>query len=217
VIDVESRDLGGGNLNGNTMDNQQAITDPFNRGYDYGPGDMNRTHIFTLAYIYELPFFRHSNSGFLKNVVGGWELSGITQAETGFPITVYMPNGNSVGLGKNNTYNRPDILGPETYPGTFGEWFNPADLVAPPPGVFGSLGRNSLKGPGRQNWDMTLIKKFGLGFREGANLEFRADAFNVFNHTQFAAVGATYSQSTLGQVTSVYDPRVFQLGLTLSF
>lgn len=216
VIDYMSQDLGG-NINSNTMDNQTQITDPFNRGYDYGPGDMNRDQIFTLAYIYELPFFRHANNGFTKNVLGGWELSGIVTAETGFPITLYMPNGNSVGLGTNNTTNRPDILGPMTYPGTFGEYFNTADIVAPPNGVFGSLGRGALSGPGRQNWDMTLIKKFGLGFREGANLEFRADAFNVFNHTQFAAVGSTFGQSTFGQVTSVYDPRVLQLGLTLSF
>ena len=87
----------------------------------------------------------------------------------------------------------------------------------PANGLFGNLGRGAITGPGRQNWDVTLIKKFGLGFREGSNLEFRADAFNVFNHTQFSTVGATYGQSTLGQVTNVYDPRVLQLGLTLSF
>lgn len=216
VLDYMSQDLGG-NINGNTMDNQTQITDPFNRAYDYGPGDMNRTHIFTAAYVYELPFFRHANSGFVKDVVGGWELSGIVTAETGFPITVYMSNGNSVGLGTNNTSNRPDVLGPMTYPGNFYQFFSATDLAAPPNGAFGTLGRGAINGPGRQNWDMTLIKKFGLGFREGANLEFRADAFNVFNHTQYAAVGTTFGQSTLGEVTSVYDPRVLQLGLTLSF
>ena len=83
--------------------------------------------------------------------------------------------------------------------------------------MFGNLGRGAIRGPGRQNWDVTLIKNFDLGFREGANLEFRADAFNVFNHTRYSAVGTTFGQSTLGQVTSVYDPRVLQLGLTLSF
>jgi len=216
VIDYMSQDLGG-NINGNTMDNQGQITDPFNRAYDYGLGDMNRTHIFNIAYIYALPFFRHANNGFAKNVLGGWEFSGITVAETGFPITVYMPNGNSVGLGTNQTANRPDVIGPMNYPQMFYQWFNAGDLAAPALGAFGSLGRNAIQGPGRQNWDMTLMKKFGLGFREGANIEFRADAFNVFNHTQYAAVGTTFGQSTLGQVTNVYDPRVLQLGLTLSF
>ena len=128
-----------------------------------------------------------------------------------------MPNGNSVGLGTNQTANRPNILGPMTYPQSFYSWFNPADLAAPPNGMFGSLGRGALVGPGRQNWDMTLMKKFGLGFREGATLEFRADAFNVFNHTEYSAVGTTFGQSTLGQVTNIYDPRVLQLGLTFSF
>ena len=216
VLDYMSSDLGG-NINGQTMDNQSTITNPFNRGYDYGSGDMNRTQILTVAYVYELPFFRKSSNALLKNVAGGWEVSGITTAETGVPITLYMSNGNSIGLGTNDTINRPNVAGPVTYPGTASEYFNPAAFSAPALGQFGNLGRGALKGPGRQNWDMTLIKKFGLGFREGANLEFRADAFNVFNHTQFSAVGTTYGQSTLGQVTSVYDPRVLQLGLTFSF
>jgi hypothetical protein len=216
VIDYMSQDLGG-NINGNTMDNQSVITNPFNRAYDYGSGDMNRSQILSLAYIYDLPFFRQSQNGFLKNVVGGWDLSGIVTAETGFPITVYMSNGNSVGLGTNQVANRPNVAGPLTYPGNFYQWFSASALGAPGSGIFGDLGRGAINGPGRQNWDMTLIKRFGLGFREGANMEFRADAFNVFNHTQYSAVGATFGQSTLGEVTSVYDPRVLQLGLTFSF
>lgn len=216
VIDYMSQDLGG-NINGNTMDNQTVITDPFNRAYDYGSSDMNRSQILTLAYIYELPFFRQNQNGFVKNVIGGWELSGIITAETGFPITVYMANGNSVGLGTNQTANRPNVVGAMNYPETFYSWFSASALGVPANGVFGDLGRGAINGPGRQNWDMTLIKRFGLGFREGANLEFRADAFNVFNHTQYSAVGATFGQSTLGEVTSVYDPRVLQLGLTFSF
>jgi hypothetical protein len=215
-LDYMSSDLGG-NINGQTMDNQSTITNPFNRAYDYGSGDMNRTQIFTAAYVYELPFFRNSTNGFAKNVVGGWELSGITTVETGVPVTIYMSNGNSVGLGTNDTINRPDVNGAVTYPKTAQQWFNSSAFTAPALGMFGTLGRGSLLGPGRQNWDMTLIKRFGLGFREGANLTFRADAFNVFNHTQFSAVGTTFGQSTLGQVTSVYDPRVLQLGLTFAF
>jgi hypothetical protein len=215
VIDYMSQDLGG-NINGNTMDNQTVIVNPFNRGYDYGPGDMNRDHIFTIAYVYALPVFAHS-SPLVKYALGSWELSGITVAETGFPITVYMPNGNSVGLGTNQVLNRPSAVSPMTYPQSFYQWFNTSALSAPALGQFGSLGRNAIKGPGRQNWDVTLMKRFPLGFREGANLEFRADAFNVFNHTEFSTIGTTFGQSTLGQVTNVYDPRVLQLGLTLSF
>lgn len=215
-LDYMSTDLGG-NINGQTMDNQSTITDPFNRAYDYGSGDMNRTQILTIAYVYDLPFFRHASNGFSKNVLGGWELSGITLFETGLPVTVYMPNGNSVGLGTNDTTNRPNVNGSMTYPQTFSQWFDAADLSAPANGMFGTLGRGAIEGPGRQNWDVTLIKTFGLGFREGAGLTFRADAFNLFNHTQYDTVGTTYGQSTLGEVTSVYDPRVLQLGLTFKF
>ncbi len=215
--DYMSSDLGG-NINGQTMDNQSTITDPFNRAYDYGSGDFNRTQILTIAYTYDLPFFRRSTNGFARSIVGGWELSGITTFETGFPITVYMPNGNSVGLGTNDTINRPNVDGPMTYPGTFQQWFNSGDLSAPANGMFGTLGRGAINGPGRQNWDVTLMKNFRLSSSERApTLKFRADAFNVFNHTQYASVGTTYNQSTLGAVTGVYDPRVLQLGLTFAF
>ena len=217
VIDYMSSDLGG-NINGQTMDNQSTITDPFNRAYDYGSADMNRTQILTIAYVYDLPFFRHTTNSLIRNTIGGWEVSGITLFETGVPITVYMNNGNSAGLGTNDTINRPNVLGAMTYPGTFGQWFNSADLSAPANGTFGDLGRGAIHGPGRQNWDVTLIKRFTLGSSDRApNFEFRADAFNVFNHTQYAAVGTTFGQSTLGQVTAVYDPRVLQLGLTFKF
>ena len=217
ATDYFSQDITGGLSNGILMDNQQVITNPFNRQYDYGPSDFNRSQVFTIAYIYQLPFFRHSSSTLLKTALGGWQLSGITIAQTGLPVTVYMPNGNSVGLGTNQTYNRPQLLGPMSYPKTFSQWFTAADLGVPANGIFGSLGRGAILGPGRQNWNMTLFKQFILGFREGANLEFRADAFNVFNHTQFSGLGTVFGQSTLGQVTQVYDPRVLQLGLTMTF
>jgi Carboxypeptidase regulatory-like domain len=224
-LDYMSQDLGG-NINGNTMDNQTVITNPANRAYDYGTGDMDRRQVFTASYVYKLPFFRNSSSPVLKNVAGGWEVSGITTVMTGVPITVYLNNGNALGLGTDQVQNRPSVSGTITTPNSYNQWFNTDALVFPGFGVFGDLGRGAITGPGRQNWDMTLIKRFGLGFREGANLEFRADAFNVFNHTQFSSVGTTFTpsstglgntNSTLGKVTGVYDPRVLQLGLTLTF
>ena len=218
VIDYMSSDLGGQISSGQTMDNQSTIMNPFNRGADYGSADFNRTQILSIAYVYALPFFRHSSNGFVRTAIGGWELSGITTFETGVPITIYMPNGNSVGLGTNDTLNRPNVNGAVTYPGTYQQFFNTSVFSAPANGTFGNLGRGALTGPGRQNWDVTLIKNFALGSSEHApGLKFRADAFNVFNHTQYSAVGTTYGQSTFGAVTNVYDPRVLQLGLTLSF
>lgn len=215
--DYMSSDLGG-NINNQTMDNQSTITNPFNRAYDYGSGDMDRRQILTIAYVYDIPFLRHATNSFARNVVGGWEISGITLFETGVPITVYMNNGNSVGLGTNDTLNRPNINGPMSYPQTAGAWFNTNDLTAPAPGTFGTLGRGAIRGPGRQNWDMTLIKHFTIGSSERApSFEFRADAFNVFNHTQFSTIGTTFASGTFGQVTAAYDPRVLQLGLTFKF
>ena len=198
---------------GNSLDRLPNINIAGNYGISYG---VNRTQIFTVAYIYELPFPRIRSNRLLKSVAGGWQISGITTVVTGLPITVYMPDGNSVGLGTNDTINRPNVTGPMTYPGTASQWFNTALLSAPELGHVWQSGPGRPERSGPSELERDALHEPRMGFRE-ANLQFRADAFNVFNHTQFSAIGTTYGQSTLGQVTNVYDPRVLQLGLQLSF
>jgi len=119
--------------------------------------------------------------------------------------------------------NRPDLAGSVSYPKTVGSWFNPAVFAAPAAGTWGNLPFNALVGPGRQNWNLSLFKEFILSESRGSRIEFRAESFNTWNHTQFGGPGqnggisTNLGSSNFGAVTAAWDPRVFQLGLKLLY
>ena len=109
-------------------DNATQLSDPFNRNFDYGPGDLNRKHVATISYIYELPFYKNSRNGFVRNTIGGWQLSGITTFVTGLPLTPTIGNDN-LGLGGNATA-RPDTVGGSVvYPKTADAWVQSSQLL----------------------------------------------------------------------------------------
>ncbi len=192
-----------------------TISNPFNRAYNYGSGDFNRTQIAIFSYVYELPFFKNTEHAFTHAALGGWELSGITMFETGTPLTPTLAYDN-LGLGGGTT-SRPNAVGQVTYPATVNQWFSPGAYAAPAPLQFGNAGRGSLTGPGRADWSMALFKVFALPWREGMQFEFRLETYNTFNHTQFNGVQTAYGNANFGQVTSVFDPRVLQLGAKFLF
>jgi hypothetical protein len=200
-----------------------ALSNPFDRSFNYGSGDLDRRHIATFNYVYDLPFFRNSNHGFTRRVLGGWQLSGITTFQTGAPLTPTLSN-SEVNLGLDpsgsNITARPDIVSSASYPKTQTQWFNTAAYVAPQFLSFGTAARGSLAGPGRNNWNLSLFKSFSMPFPgnpEGARVEFRGETFNTFNHTQFHDVNTSFGNTNFGQVTSAYDPRIIQLGLKFLF
>jgi len=134
----------------------------------------------------------------------------------------YLGNaGNFVGLV------RPDLVGGSVYlsHGDNVHWLNPAAFVAPALGTVGTVRRNSFRGPGINNWDMTLIKRIPLGGDATRNIRLRVEAYNVFNHTQFNAINTAARfdgagnqiNSQFGQAIGARQPRVLQLGATLSF
>ncbi len=193
-----------------------TLTNPFDRRFDRGPGDLDRRHILSLNYIYEIPIF-HNRKDAVGSVLGGWEFSGITQIETGLPLTPTLPYDN-LGIGAGGA--RPDVVGALDYPRTLNAWFGTSGFAAPAPLSFGSAGRGIIRGPGRTNFNLSLFKSFGMPFPhnpEGAKLQFRAEAFNAFNHTQFHNVNTSFGDNNFGKVTSTYDPRVWQLGLKFLF
>jgi Carboxypeptidase regulatory-like domain/TonB-dependent Receptor Plug Domain len=191
------------------------VSNPFNRNYDYGSGDFDRRHIAVISYVYELPFFKRS-TGFKRSVLGGWELSGITMFQTGTPLTPTLGYDN-LGLGGGTT-NRPNVNGAVSTPQLVDQWFSTAAFSAPGALQWGNTGRGSLRGPGRDNWNIALFKSFALPVREGMRIEFRFETYNTFNHTQFNAVNTTFSdKSNFGHVTSTYDPRIIQLGAKFLF
>jgi hypothetical protein len=200
-----------------------GLSDPFNAKYDRASGGLDRRHIFNANYIYALPFFAKSSNLAARDILGGWEFSGVTVAERGTPQFITYNGSDTLGLGGNTT-NRPDEVAKVTYPKQRTAWFNTSAFASPTApwngGAnqgFGSAGRDAVVLPGRLRFDMSLFKSIALTPHEGPSLELRFESFNTFNHTQFNGVDAGSTDGNFGQVTSAYDPRVLQLGAKFHF
>jgi len=212
------------NLTDNQNDRTNAPENSYNIRGDRGRASLDRRHIFTLNYVYEVPFFskRHDLAG---NVLGGWEVSGIVTFQTGLPFTPTGANFDPAGLGNLPALqagNRPNVLcDPNANaPHTFLQYFNTACLqlnpTAPPvPNTVGNAGRGIVNGPPTKRFDFSLFKNIRFG--EKARLQLRGEMFNIFNHTNFRAISASITAAAYGQVTTVRDPRTIQLGAKLSF
>jgi hypothetical protein len=191
---------------------------------EYGPAALNRKHVFTANFVYELPFFAQQH-GIVGHVLGGFQLSGIVSAYSGLPFTAHTtgvdPGG--VGLlasGSSATANaRPDqIANPNKgAPHTRLQWFNTSAFVNVPAGQYrpGNASVNSIVGPGTQDWDLDLYKNIEIHDR--VKLQLRLETFNTFNHTNFNALSTTLSATNFGQVTGAGDARNLQLGAKLNF
>lgn len=217
------------NSGGDLSDSTNPYAGP---AYDRGPSNYDRTHVAFLNFVYELPFFKDSSNRFMRATVGGWELAGIITAESGPPLNLGINGENAASVIPNaggssswNNGNRPNIVAPISYPHTVSEWFNPASFAAPAcvtgPDCWGNFGFDGLRGPGRDDWNLSLVKTFA--FTERFKLQFRADSFNVWNHTQFkgdannGGISLDQGASNFGAITNAFDPRVFQLALKAFF
>lgn len=175
----------------------------------YGNTSLNVPQVFTASAIYRIPWLKHA-SGWKGLALGGWQLSDITTIRAGYSLTpgLSIPN---QGLGA-----RPDLTGASiSGPKTVAQWFNRAAFTAPAPGYFGNAGTGIIRGPGLINFDMTLYKDFAI--TEKQKLQFRAEFFNVFNHTNFTTVSTAYGSAAFGQVTAAADPRIAELVLRYQF
>jgi len=204
-----------------------------------GNSSLDRRHILVLNYIYDLPLFKNS-TGWVKNAFGNWQISGITTFMSGTPIDIGCGFGKNSGIGGGVRCNslgkqsgKSIVTDPEF--GPIMQWFNVNAFAQPTmdqlyannqPGMFGYLGKNTVIGPGRNNWDLSLFKNFTWG--ENRTIQFRFETFNSFNHTQFQGVNTGCSSSVqpgevcgtganFGQVNSTWSPRIIQLGLKIMF
>jgi hypothetical protein len=201
---------------GNNNGDLANVSDPYNRGYDYGLSNFDRTHVAFADFVYDLPIFRNSDNHLLKGTLGGWELSGVLTAESGLPLNITL-GGPQGGNGIPNATNRPNVGSTVSQPNTINNWIDPSGFSTPAYGQWGNLAKGAFRGPGRQNWNISLFKSFTFSESRGSRFELRVETFNTFNHTQFNGVSSTYTASDFGKVTSVYDPRVFQLAGKLYF
>jgi len=191
----------------------------YNVAAERGRSNFDVSHRLSVSYAYALPF-RHAE-GLAGKLVNGWETFGIVTLQTGRPFTVALLSdidnsgtGRSIlGFGAND---RPNVVGnPELSNQTTLQWFNTAAFAFPAPGTFGNAGRNILEGPGFQSVNASLVKNTALS--ERVNLQFRAEAFNLFNHPNFNLPDNFLGSPTFGRITSARDPRHIQFGLKLLF
>jgi hypothetical protein len=208
--------IGASNFNGwqGTLDNSRPEL-------DRGRSDFDVDHRLVGSFVYNLPFGKGEKiagdaSGLKNALVGGWQVNGIATFQRGFPITVTAADAG--GLNDSFGTNRADIIG-DPYPNGFNKsidaWFNTAAFAQPAPGSFGSVGRNTLRGPGINNLDLALFKNFDVGM--GSRVQFRFESFNTFNHPQFNAPIVNVADNRFGRITSARPGRINQVGLKLLF
>jgi predicted heme/steroid binding protein len=197
-----------------SMDNGSNQRDVVPNTYDtsmlWGPSEFDARHIAIINYLYQLPFFR-KQSGFAGKALGGWQISGITQFQTGLPCSVAAANDyagvgldSNFGCGVNGQYwvvnGDPKIIG--TF-GPSGQWFattNPDGspiFTAPTPGTFNTQRvRNLIYQPGYQNWNMGLFKTIPVN--ERLRFQFRAEAYNVWNHPNWCGNSGCSGTTNIG-------------------
>lgn len=192
----------------------------YNVAAERGLSNFDVRHRFSLSYSYALPF-KKPGDGLVASLVNGWETFGIVTLQSGRPFTVaLLPEIDNSGTGRSilgfGANDRPNVIGNgELSNPTTDQWFNTAAFAFPFPGTFGNAGRNILEGPGFQNVNMSILKN--TRFNERVNLQFRAEAFNLFNHPNFNLPDNFLGSPTFGRITSARDPRHIQFGLKLLF
>ncbi len=171
---------------------------------------FDHRHRLVFSYSYQLPFRRTGR------LTQGWTVNGLGSFQSGAPFTIILPTDNAnIGTGPAQ---RPDLVGDPNAgaPHTVDQWFNTAAFAMPAPFTFGSAGRNVVFAADESNVDFSLIKDTAV--KEHAKLQFRAEVFNILNHTNFADVpGRTAFTPTFGRYTSAENPRQIQMALKLLF
>ncbi len=203
-----------------------GVADLTNYAAEWSHASFDRNHVFTASYVYHLPFFK-SQTGFLGKAFGGWELSGLIQAQSGpwLSASIDTPTGSR----------RPDLVGKVNYldprevraftvsgnrQASGNYFFDPTPgqiFTAPPADRYGTSAPNIIQGPGRHNWDLSLFKNFKV--TENIKTQFRAEMFNVWNHASFrpASLNTNASALAFGTISDAGAPRLVQFALKVTF
>ena len=226
--------------NASSFENAGGSIIPSNHRLSYGDSQYDARHRFSLAYVYNIPgIFQNSEIG--KRLLGGWGFSGVTTFQTGFPIQLTESDLASLQCSDAFTlfgcWDRPEKNGPlvtetprnvQTINGQTGNyWFNPNSFVPEALGTIGNASRDYFHGPGINNWNFSFFKNTII--TERLRLQLRLDAFNIFNHTQFAgpaqpgtaAAGDNANNVNAGDFGQILatqeDARILQISAHLNF
>jgi hypothetical protein len=187
-----------------------------------GPSDFNIQQRLAVSPVIELPFGKNHallNQGLAAKIVGGFQVSGIIQWQTGRPFTITDSSSNQSG--SYTAADRPNLIpgqNPNAGPKTVAKWFNTSAFVLQAAGTFGNLGRNTVDGPGFTEVDATVARGFHI--YERFTGQFRVEGFNLFNHPNFFnpyGAAAQFGSSTFGTIQQSYNQRELQAALKLNF
>jgi len=191
------------------------IVNPYNGKADYGNSNDDIRHRFVGNYVWDLPFFQSTSSRLLRTAAGGWTLSGIASIQTGNPVNVTISQ-DQANTGQGNQ--RPDRVGAiHTNCGNvIIACVNKSAFALPTLYTYGNSARNPFYGPGLVNFDTSLAKAFPI--HEQVAFQFRMDAYNTFNHVNWAPPNGNFSGSTFGNITTTStNMRVFEFMGRLTF
>jgi hypothetical protein len=206
------------------------IVNGLNPHSSYASSNYDERHVFEASVVYDVPFF--TQKGLMHTLLGGWQLSDLTSFQTGTPFSIVNNSSNVDNAGTGNTVSQnangsvqsyADIIGPIHGPvaikhpaGQPGPRLYNSDAYGPPQGLtYGNSGRNLLNNPSHTDFDMGLFKSFPV--HEDMHFEFRAEAFNIFNHTQWETINnnacygaAACASSPFLTVTAAHNARILQ-------
>lgn len=196
-----------------------GVTHPYGQiALDHGMSDFSYAGRFIGSFNYALPYSR--GHGMMRYILGGWQTNGIVSLQTGGPMTISSGIDNSfsgIGLDRADIVGNPAISGDRSRGEMIARWFNTDAFAINAAGTFGTVGRNTLRGPGLANVDFSAFKKFVMPYKESHSLEFRSEFFNIFNRVNLNNPNTNRSSSLFGRIITASDPRILQFGLRYAF
>jgi hypothetical protein len=205
ALDLASSDGGGG------LGNQAS--NPFRYSTDKGPADFDVERRFVTSFLWEMPFFR-ATKNWRRAVLGGWQLNGILTMQSGLPFSVTAGTDRSlagVGLDRADVNVMAHTFNSSDRSAKIQKFFDTSVFSLPALGTFGTSSRNFLFGPGIENFDAGLFKRFALTERK--QFELRWEVFNSLNRPNFLNPVNAFANPLFGRLTSARDPRIMQVAL----
>jgi hypothetical protein len=228
----QTKDNGAGSLE-NPNGNFPAPQDFRNLDADFGLSSYHEPYNSTTSFVIDLPFgngrrYMSNANAVTDAILGGWMIAGINTIAPGEMVTLtYTPLASQVVSGIQQDFRgannyRPNVSGDALVPEserTINNWLSRSNVTVPtdPSQPFGNAPRNSVRGPLRWQVDMVMSKRFDIPWSNNGGFEFRVEAFNLLNRTNFRAPNGNRSAGAYGTITTTYDQRIIQFGFKASF
>ncbi len=202
----------------NFADDNGGISVPADRELSYGLAGFDRRHTWVTSFVVDLPFFRESDNAILRNVLGGWQTSGLLTLMSGIPLSV-TADGALLRAPGNTLYadrvGEPNVIG-DKGPNVF--YFDRSAFAQPAPATFGNTTRNGsgMRGPGFTALDFSLVKRFMFG-QSYRYFEFRTDAFNLTNTPAWNNPNTSLASPQFGTITGAGNQRIIRFALKYAF